>query len=314
MKYILGVDGGGTKTTVQIADVRGKAVAQVVSGASSYKSVGIAKAIENLNKAVFNAIKELKTSEDVYFISSCFGFAGNDTEEDCKTYTEIVFNNKLGSHLDPKRTIICNDTRIGIEIGSENKNKIIVIAGTGSNCLGINEDGKQARASGWDYILADEGSGYAVSLSALKAVMRAYDGRGKKTLLSETILKELNLKKVLDLVRWAYDEPFSKVKIGALAKTVCMTARMGDSVSMDILVKEAEEAAVSVITVADKLGFKNKSFDLIFTGSLFKCEEYFKNILMSRVKEDFPKVNFIPMIKNPAEGAIKLAVKKLKDS
>jgi len=104
------------------------------------------------------------------------------------------------------------------------------------------------------------------------------------------------------------------VKIGALAKTVCMTAQMGDSVSMDILVKEAEEAAVSVITVADKLGFKNKSFDLIFTGSLFKCEEYFKNILMSRVKEDFPKVNFIPMIKNPVEGAIKLAVQKLKDS
>ena len=314
MKYILGVDGGGTKTTVQIADVRGKAVTRVVSGASSYKSVGISKAIENLNKAVFNAIKNLKTSEDVYFISSCFGFAGNDAEEDSKTYKEIVFNNKLGSHLDPKRTIICNDTRIAIELGGKNNNKIVVIAGTGSNCLGINEDGDQIKASGWDYILADEGSGYAVGLSALKAVMRAYDGRGKKTLLSETILKELNLKKVLDLVRWAYDEPFSKVKIGALAKTVCMTARMGDSVSMDILVKEAEEAAVSVITVADKLGFKNKSFDLIFTGSLFKCEEHFKNVLMRRVKEDFPGINFMPRIKNSVAGAVKLALEKLKDS
>ncbi len=314
MKYTLGVDGGGTKTTVQIADLRGKAVTQVVSGASSYKSVGIAKAIENLNKAVFNAIKNLKTSEDVYFISSCFGFAGNDTEEDCKTYTEIVFNNKLGSHLDPKRTIICNDTRIGIEVGSEKKNKIIVIAGTGSNCLGINEDGKQIRASGWDYILADEGSGYSIGLKALKAVMKAYDGRGKKTILSKTILEELNLKKVLDLVRWAYDRPFSKDMIGTLAKGVCKAAGMGDEVSINILAEEACEAAISVITVADKLGFASKDFDLIFAGSLFKCKEYFKNILMSRVKEDFPKVNFIPMIKNPVEGAVKLAAKKLKDS
>ncbi|HEY4662190.1 MAG TPA: BadF/BadG/BcrA/BcrD ATPase family protein [Candidatus Humimicrobiaceae bacterium] len=314
MKCILGVDGGGTKTTVQIADVRGKAVTQVVSGASSYKSVGTSRAIENLNKAVFNAIKNLKTSKDVYFISSCFGFAGNDAEEDCKTYTEIVFNNKLGSHLDPKRTIICNDTRIGIEVGSEKKNKIIIIAGTGSNCLGINEDGKKVRASGWDYILADEGSGYSIGLKALKAVMRAYDGRGKKTMLSKTILEELNLKKVLDLVRWAYDGPFSKVMIGTLAKGVCKTAKMGDEVSINILAEEACEAAVSVITVADKLGFTSKDFDLIFAGSLFNCKEYFKNILMRRVKEDFPKVNFIPMIKNPVEGAIKLAVEKLKDS
>ncbi len=314
MEYILGVDGGGSKTTVQIADIKGKIVAEVVSGASSYKSVGISKAIENLNMAVFSAINNLKTHDDVRFISSCFGFAGNDAEEDSKTYKEIVFNNKLGRYLDPERTIICNDTRIGIELGGKNNNKIIVIAGTGSNCLGINEDGDQIRASGWDYILADEGSGYAVGLKALKAVMRAYDGRGKKTLLSETILKELNLKKVLDLVRWAYNEPFSKVRIGALAKTVSVTAQMGDRISMDILVKEAEEAAVSVITVADKLGFKNKNFDLIFTGSLFKCEEHFKNVLMRRVKESFPKVNFMPRIKNPVEGAIKLAVEKLKDS
>jgi len=313
MEYILGVDGGGSKTTVQIADVKGKVVAQAVAGASSYKSVGMSKAIENLNTAVFNAIRNLKTSEGVFFISSCFGFAGNDAEEDSKTYREIVFNNELGSYLNPKRTIICNDTRIGIEVGSENKNKIIVIAGTGSNCLGINEDGEQIRASGWDYILADEGSGYEVGLKALKAVMRAYDGRGKKTLLSRTILEELNLKKVLDLVKWAYDGIFSKVKIGALAKTVCMTAQMGDEISIGLLAEEADEAAISIITVANKLGFKNKNFDLIFAGSLFKCKEYFKDVLIRRLKENFPKVNFMPLIKNPVEGAIKLAIEKPKD-
>lgn len=313
MEYILGVDGGGSKTTVQIVDTKGKVVAQEVSGASSYKSVGISKAIENLNTGVFNTIKNLKESEDVSFISSCFGFAGNDVEEDYKTYREIVFNKELGSYLNPERTIIYNDTRIGIDVGSENKNKIIIIAGTGSNCLGFNEDGEQVRANGWDYILADEGSGYAVGLKALKATMKAYDGRGEKTLLSRTILEELNLKEVLGLVKWAYKELFSKAKVGALAKTVCMTAKMGDKVSIDILAEEAEEAAISVITVANKLGFKNKNFDLIFAGSLFKCEEYFKKVLINRLKENFPKINFIPTIRNPIEGAIKIAMERLKD-
>ena len=313
MEYILGVDGGGSKTTVQIADVGGRVISQGFYGSSSYKSVGINRAIENLNIAVFDAIKNLKTSENVYFISSCFGFAGNDAEEDSKTYKEIVFNKKLGGYLDSKRTVICNDTRIGLESGSENKNKIIIIAGTGSNCFGINEDGEQIGASGWDFILADEGSGYEVGLKALKAVMRAYDERGEKTLLSKTILEELKLKEILDLTKWAYDGPFSKVKIGALAKTVCKTTEMGDKVSINILAEEAEEAVVSVTTVANKLGFKDKDFDLIFVGGLFKCEKYFKNILIHRLREKFPHINFKPLIGNPVEGAIKLAVERLKD-
>lgn len=313
MDYILGVDGGGSKTTVQIADTSGKVISQAVSGSSSYKSVGINRAIGNLNTAVFDAVKKLKVTRDIYFISSCFGFAGNDAGEDSKTYRKIVFNDKLNSYLNPKGTIICNDTRIGLESGSESKNKIIIIAGAGSNCFGINEDGKQAGASGWDFILADEGSGYSVGLKALKAIVKAYDGRGEKTLLSKTILEELNLNEIPDLIKWAYGGLFPKDKISALAETVSNTAKMGDKVSIDILAEEAEEAVISVTTVANKLGFKDKAFDLVLVGGLFKCEEYFKNILINRLRENFPKIKSMPLVGNPAGGAVKMAIERLKD-
>ncbi|MBA7509341.1 N-acetylmuramic acid/N-acetylglucosamine kinase [subsurface metagenome] len=313
MDYILGVDGGGSKTTVQIADTSGKVISQAVSGSSSYKSVGINRAIGNLNTAVFDAVKKLKVTRDIYFISSCFGFAGNDAGEDSKTYRKIVFNDKLNSYLNPKGTIICNDTRIGLESGSESKNKIIIIAGAGSNCFGINEDGKQAGASGWDFILADEGSGYSVGLKALKAIVKAYDGRGEKTLLSKTILEELNLNEIPDLVKWAYGGLFPKDKISALAETVSNTAKMGDKVSIDILAEEAEEVVISVTTVANKLGFKDKAFDLVLVGGLFKCEEYFKNILINRLRENFPKIKSMSLVGNPAGGAVKMAIERLKD-
>ncbi len=311
MEYILGVDGGGTKTTVLIADLCGNKISRAVSGASSYKSIGKNRAIKNLNNGIFEAISNLKTPEEVYFKSSCFGFAGNDTEKDFRVYKEISFNDVLVSYLNPEKTIICNDTRIGIEAGSRNKNKIIIIAGTGSNCFGINENGEQAGASGWDYLLADEGSGYRVGLRALKAVMRAYDGRSEKTLLTRTIIKALNLKEVLDLTGWAYEGPFSKAKISPLAKTVCETANMGDKISKDILVEEAEESAITVNAVAKKLGLKDKDFDLVFVGGLFKCEKYFKDILINKLKKKFLQINFIPLLTDPVEGAVKLAVKKL---
>jgi N-acetylglucosamine kinase-like BadF-type ATPase len=314
MSYVLGVDGGGSRTVVQIADVKGKILAEEVRDSSSFKSVGIKKATENLNKAIFSAIKSLKAKENIHFASSCFGFAGNDSDEDAKRYKEIVFNGKLKGYLDQKKTIICNDTRLGLEIGSNNKNKVILIAGTGSNCVGVNEEGDKVGSSGWDYILADEGSGYETGLKALKAVMKAYDGRDEKTLLLKTIPGGLNLKRVQDLVKWAYSNSIcSKGKIAALAKIVCKTARMGDKKSINILAEEAEEAAISVITVAEKLGFKNKEFVLIIVGSLFKCKKYFKSVLVNRLKECFPKISFTPLIKKPVEGAIKIAIESLKN-
>jgi N-acetylglucosamine kinase-like BadF-type ATPase len=313
MEYILGVDGGGSRSTVLIADLNGKEISRVESGASNYKSIGKKKAIENLNKGIFKAISKLNSPEEVYFKSSCFGFAGNDAGKDFSIYKEIVFNSELSSYLNPEKTIICNDTKIGIEAGSDSKNKIIIIAGTGSNCFGVNEKGKSARASGWDYILSDEGSGYSVGQAALKAVMKAYDGRGKKTLLSKTILEELKLKEVLDLPGWAYESSFSKAKISALAKVVCITANMGDKISIDILAGAAEEAVLTVSAVIEKLELEDKSFDLYFVGGLFKCEKYFKNVLMDKLKERFSKINFIPHLADPVKGAIKLAIKNLKN-
>jgi N-acetylglucosamine kinase-like BadF-type ATPase len=314
MEYVLGVDGGSSKTTVLIADVSGNNVARFVTGASNYKSIGKEKAIENLNKGVFGAIKDSGNKEDMHFISSCFGFAGNDSEDDLKVYKEIVFNNKLGSYLNDEKTFICNDTRIGIEAGSNNNNKIIIIAGTGANCFGVNEDGKEARASGWDYILADEGSGYMVGIKALRAVMRAYDGRSEKTLLTDTLLKNLDLDNIPDLTKWAYGGEFSKKMIGNLAKTVCVTADMGDKISRNILAEEAEEAAISVNAVAKKLELENKNFDLVIVGGLFKCEKYFKNILIGKLKEKYKKINFMPLLSEPVKGAIQIAIKNLEVS
>jgi len=139
------------------------------------------------------------------------------------------------------------DTRIGLAAGSDSKNGVMIICGTGSNCFGVNEEGKEAKVNGWDYILGDEGSGYEVGTKALRALMKAYDGRGESTLLSKTILEDLNIKNVSELIRWAYGDPFFKDKIAAIAKTVCRTAEIGDKVSIKIL--KAEEALVSVVTV-----------------------------------------------------------------
>ena len=311
MDCILGVDGGGTKTTVQIADCNGKLITEEKSGSSNYKSVGIENAKININSAVLGAVRNLKASDKIFFKSSCFGLSGNDSREDKSIYRKIIFNSKIKHYLNSSKTIICNDTRIGLAAGSNSRNGIMIICGTGSNCFGINEEGKEAKVNGWDYILGDEGSGYEIGIKALRALMRAYDGRGSATLLSKTILEDLNIKNVSELIRWAYKDSFSKDRIAAIAKTVCRTAEMEDEVSIGILKEEADEAVLSATTVINKLNLTDKEFDLVFVGNVFKCEKYFKAFLMKKLKDKFPKINFKPLTKKPVEGAIKLALENL---
>jgi N-acetylglucosamine kinase-like BadF-type ATPase len=311
LDLILGVDGGGTKTTVQIADCKGKLITENKSGSSNYKSVGIENTRININSAVLGAVRNLKVTDRIIFKSACFGLSGNDSCEDKNIYHKIIFNSKIKDYLNPAKTIICNDTRTGLAAGSSSKNGIMVICGTGSNCFGINEKGEEAKANGWDYILGDEGSGYEVGIKALRAFMKAYDGRGESTFLSKTILEDLNIKNVSELIRWAYKDSFSKDKIAAVAKTVCRTAEMGDKISKKILKEEADEVIISVKTVVDKLGLADKEFDLVFVGNVFKCEKYFKSVLMRKLKSKFTKINFKSLTKKPVEGAIKLALENL---
>jgi len=280
MGYILGVDSGATKTIVQIANTSGEVLSESKHNSCNFKSVGIQTAKENIGRAVLKAIRNIKHPKKFTFKYACFGLAGNDSVADNDTYWKIIFESRIKRYLDPYHTLICNDTRIGIAAGSDNKNSIIIICGTGSNCLGINDNGKEVKVNGWDYILGDEGSGYEIGLKALKAVMKAYDGRGKKTLLSKTVIKDLELNNIYELLKWAYNDSFFKNRVASVARTVCRTAEKGDIISKKILKEAAMEVVNSISTVAEKLNFKKRKFDLVFVGNVFKCEKFFKSIVV----------------------------------
>ncbi len=310
-KYILGVDGGGTKTVARIADNEKKVISEAKGDSGNYKSVGIGQASDNLNKVVMEALKKAGLGKPFRFLGACFGLSGLDSPKDEEIYKKIIFNGPLLDFLETKRTMICNDSKIGLYAGSDNPDAIMIICGTGSNCYGKNKEGLEAKANGWDFILGDEGSGFSISLKALKSVMRAYDGRGEPTLLCEGVLKRLNLEDVYGLIEWVYNPPLDTGRIASVAKIVCETAKKGDRLSRDILAGEAREAGLSVSAVAKKLGFGNQEFDLVFVGSVFRCEKYFKSILETSLRKSFPNINFVPFTQKPVEGAIKLALTKI---
>jgi N-acetylglucosamine kinase-like BadF-type ATPase len=311
--FILGVDGGATKTIARVTDLEGRLIAESVGRSSNYKSDGVDLARKNISSVlleVFNKAK-INNNSNKLIVNSCFGLSGCDCEEDKIIYRKIILNSNLKKYLNPSNIIICNDTKIGLVAGTKNKNGVIIICGTGMNCFGMNEVGDEHGAGGWDYLLGDQGSGYEISLKALKAVMKYYDNRGPKTLLTETIMEKLKIHTINDLFNWAYSKPFSKEKISDLAITVCKTAELGDKVSIKILKDESNEAFISIMAVAKKLQITKKKFDLVFVGSVFKCEKYFKDILINKLIKKNNRIEIIPLVKKPVEGAIKIALENL---
>ncbi|CAI5964548.1 unnamed protein product, partial [Closterium sp. NIES-64] len=131
---------------------------------------------------------------------------------------------------------------------------VVVISGTGTIAYGIAADGREARASGGGPLLGDKGSGYAMSCEALAAVLRAWDGRGRVTALTEAVLGHAGLGSPSELISWAYSDP-AWARIAALFPCVRGCAAAGDAAAMAVITDGVEEMALSAHAVACRLGF-----------------------------------------------------------
>ena len=95
-----------------------------------------------------------------------------------------------------------------------------MLAGTGSICYGADRNGRTARAGGYGFLLADEGSGYWLGHQSLRAAVRAADGRGPETRLQALIFEALEVASVAELIPRVYEKGLPKHRIAALAPLV----------------------------------------------------------------------------------------------
>ena len=58
MKYILGIDGGGSKTTAILADETGKILGRGRGGASNYQTIGLENAGQAIKFAAAAAVEQ----------------------------------------------------------------------------------------------------------------------------------------------------------------------------------------------------------------------------------------------------------------
>ncbi|KAG2304040.1 hypothetical protein Bca52824_032691 [Brassica carinata] len=317
---ILGLDGGATSTVCvcvpffpygdrlpEPIPILGRAVA----GCTNRNSVGETAARDSLEQVISEALVQ-SGSDKSHVRGVCLGVSGVNHPSD----QEMVQNwirDMFPSHV---KVYVQNDAIVALASGTMGKlHGCVLIAGTGCIAYGFDEDGREARASGAGPILGDWGSGYGISAQALTAVIRAHDGRGPETMLTSTILKALGLSSPDELIGWTYHPSWARM--AALVPQVVSCAEAGDEISDKILVDAADDLALSVKAVVQRLGLCGKDFSrcrwksffpVVMVGGVLNANMKWDIEKKSQASTDtFRAQTIIPKVE-PAVGAALLAM------
>lgn len=281
---VLGVDGGTTSTVCVCVPLLPlissnqnlpnplPILARAVAGSSNHNSVGESASKDTLEKVMSDALS--KSGSDWSAVRAvCLGVSGVNHPTDQERILHWL-RDIIPSHV---KLYVHNDALAALASGTMGKlHGCVLIAGTGSISYGFSKDGREARAAGAGPVLGDWGSGYGIAAQALTAVVRAHDGRGPQTALTDCILKALSLSSPDELIGWTYADP-SWARIAALVPEVVSCAESGDQIAHKILVDAVQELALSVKAVVQRLSLcgadGNGSFPVVMVGGVLEANK-----------------------------------------
>lgn len=295
MEYIIGVDGGGTKTEAVAYGLDGAVLKTSLKGFANLLN-GKEEALTNIVDSIKELIDELGKDQlrGIYL-----GIAGMEVGDNTKYILEAV---KEAFNIEAN---LMNDGELALRAMLKGEDGILVIAGTGSIVFGIN-NGKVARCGGWGHLLGDEGSGYKISIDALKNILFEEDNSLEKSDLTLAIMKEFDWNSIDEIVEFVYSS--SKDEIAKVAPIVSKFAESGDDFARGVLEKEAIALAKTTQNVYEKLGFETCSIGLV-GGVVRKSKimrETFENCLNSHINVS----NFIDESVSAAKGAYYINLKE----
>lgn len=298
MNYIIGIDGGGTKTALKLADDKGNFILSSEGGPCNINSMKKETVQDMLIELISNAVKDADITLD-QVKAVCIGTAGVDRPEDRKILEDMIRATGFKGEV-----IVTNDAETALYGGVGGGEGIMLISGTGSICFGRNELGESKRAGGWGHIIGDEGSGYYIGINAINKVAKAYDGMEESTVMTELILEHLKLESPEGLIDYVYRSGAGKSEIASLAKIVDEAYKEGDTAAEEILLKSAFELFLSCKAVIDYLKLNNKEVSLAVNGSVIVHNKCVSNEFRRLMTKNYPRVSIIDMKHNAAWGAV----------
>ncbi len=306
-RFLLAVEGGGSKTTALLTDLDGKNVGRGFGPGSNPHSVGLETAGKAVAMAVdgalINATGRLpagSTWRETGVAAACFGLAGIDGPED-----EAQLNGWVRSQGIAERFVVVNDSELVVAAGTPDGWGVALISGAGSVCLGRSPQGRTVRVGGWGHLLGDEGSGYRLALEALRLATQTVDGRADAEALVRAILRHWSLSDAGALIRHVHAPGMTPADIAGLAPVIGSLAASGDPTARALVEQSVKDLARQVDTAIRKLALTNPP--LALAGSQLRSD--MRRALVAAITSPIGEVGYV---EDPCRGAVTLAKRLLK--
>lgn len=303
--FVIGIDGGGSRTQALLADGRGRVLRKAGGPPSNPNVVGEEGSLRVLGQVAAHVLKEAGLTGRVA-AALCLGLAGLKGPDESRRYENYLVGLGIAEKVRVESdavTALCGATAC--------RPGVVVIAGTGSVAFGMHESGERFRAGGWGSVLGDEGSGFDIGMRAMKAVLRDFDGRGPATRMASGIFEFFQVSGPAELYERSYRPGFRKDQVAALVPLVVEAARQGDAVAAGILAAAGKELGAAAAAVLRRLSESGKTFPVTYSGGVFGAGALILESFTAEVHRHFPQVTVQPAAYPPVYGAVLLALRQV---
>ena len=310
MKYVLGIDNGGTSFRVRALDPDGNLLGEYQGEGCSHYQFGMEGARQRVEKNIAACLQGFGASPTDCLYLVC-GSTGCDSEEDEAILTDI-YGHISGLSCPAK---VLNDVQIA-HYATVGRMGLLILAGTGSITYGRNSAGKEARVGGWPKgLMGEEGSGRYLDALALRYYCRYMDGCRERNELIEEIEKTVGgpgRKALMDYGQTVMEPEFSS---SGLAPAVNRAAENGN----DEAVRMLHQAAESLMEVAEenikllKLD-QEETLPVGLWGGVILHSRIMREHMEERLMQKYPKARFLLPEKEAVQGAAEMALEGTRHS
>lgn len=260
-QYIIGVDGGNTKTDYVLFDIDGNFIDGIRSTTCSHEapSVGGFDGTYHIMNDTIQILLEKHQLNIKDVASGVFGLAGVDAPFQKKALEEVV--KKIGF----TRYQVVNDGFLGIKAASKTGTGVCSINGTGTVNVGIDEDGKWMQIGGIGYVAGDEGGGSFLARAAVRIAFDACFRFGLKTMITEDVFSMYQIDTKYELSNAIVSQ---KIDTTYLVQSLFKRANEGDVAAIQVLEKAGENMGRSIAGVIAELHI-HEPIHIVLAGSVW---------------------------------------------
>jgi N-acetylglucosamine kinase-like BadF-type ATPase len=294
--YFLGIDAGGTKTAIAVADAQ-RVLATVQTGSVKLGNVDAESARHNLCRGLAEACASAGVAtRDIK--TCCVGLSGVSLPQ----LREMV-KTELRTLLPDCEIVAVGDHVVAHRAAFPEGDGVLTVAGTGSICYGRRRDGRELRIGGHGAVISDEGSGFWIGRECLRRLLRAQDV-GETPALLQRMVQQFGEGEQRELIRRSNGGVFP---LSELVPVILAGAQDNDSICVEVLADAARELAKMAVEVGSRLYQASEAVPFALVGGVASASKQLQAGFEENVRYAFPKAEFRREMLSPVEGAVILA-------